>query len=139
MSFPPKTGTFRGPGCQRDTLTPCWLRPWWEPAWNPEDLSFRRGDTQWRIGSRHSATRAAPLALMTIQYRHSLPAPVVRTSASGWLYKHPWITHQNSNPSTSMTHIPCESKLRSVLSSVPRKLGGNLARSRVSCQGCPLI
>ena len=27
--------------------------------------------------------------------RHLIPAPIDRTSASAWLYKHPWITHQN--------------------------------------------
>ena len=31
-----------------------------------------------------------------IQYRHLISAPVDRTSASVWLYKHPWITcHKN--------------------------------------------
>ena len=62
----------------------------------------------------------------TLKYRQSIPAPVDRTSSSAWLYKHPWITCQNNYPSTSMTHVACESKLRSILrSSMPRKLDGN--------------
>ena len=35
-----------------------------------------------------------------IQYRHLIPAPVDRTSASFWLYKHPWVTCQK----ISQTH-----------------------------------
>ena len=35
-----------------------------------------------------------------IQYRHLIPAPVDRTSASFWLYKHPWVSCQN----ISQTH-----------------------------------
>ena len=31
---------------------------------------------------------------MPLQYRHLIPAPVDRTSASAWLYKTPWITCQ---------------------------------------------
>ena len=29
-----------------------------------------------------------------LQYRHLIPAPVNGTSASAWLYYHPWITCQ---------------------------------------------
>ena len=32
--------------------------------------------------------------LRTVQYRHLIPAPVVRTSASAWSYRHVWITCQ---------------------------------------------
>ena len=37
-----------------------------------------------------------------------------QSSASAWLYKHLWITYQYQ-PRTSMTHVACESKLRSVV------------------------
>ena len=34
-----------------------------------------------------------PFYIVTyLQYRHLVPAPVDRTSASAWLYKTPWIT-----------------------------------------------
>ena len=46
-----------------------------------------------------------------------MPAPVDRTSASTWLNKHPWITFQENKPSTSITHVACESKLHSVVRS----------------------
>ena len=51
---------------------------------------------------------------ITVQYRYLIPAPVDRTSASAWLYTHQWIICQNNNPNTSMTHVACESILRSV-------------------------
>ena len=35
-----------------------------------------------------------------LQYRHLLPAPIDRASASAWLYKQPWITFQK----ISQTH-----------------------------------
>ena len=38
-----------------------------------------------------------------LQCRHLIPAPVDRTSASAWLYKHLYIT---------VTHVACKSKLR---------------------------
>ena len=49
--------------------------------------------------------------MLQIQYRHELPAPVDRTSACAWLYKHPWITCLKNKPNTSMTHVACESKI----------------------------
>ena len=52
-----------------------------------------------------------------VQYRHLIPAPVNQTSASAWWCKHPWITCQKNKPSTSMTHVACKSKLRSVVRS----------------------
>ena len=54
-----------------------------------------------------------------LQYRHLITAPVDRTSASAWLYKHPGIAFQKS---TSMTLLTCESKLPSVLRSLLRLL-----------------
>ena len=35
------------------------------------------------------------------QYRHLIPAPVDRTFASAWLYKHQWIECPKNKPSTS--------------------------------------
>ena len=32
------------------------------------------------------------LVMKNVQYRHLIPAPVDRTSASAWLHKQPWIT-----------------------------------------------
>ena len=52
-----------------------------------------------------------------IQYRHFIPEPVARTSASAWLYIHRWITCQIHKASTSMAHVACRSKLRSVVKS----------------------
>ena len=52
------------------------------------------------------------LVYLALQYRHLIPSTVDRTSASTWLYKHPWITCRKNKPSTSMTHVACESKLR---------------------------
>ena len=46
-----------------------------------------------------------------------IPAPVDRTSASEWLYKHPWISCQKNKPSTSMSHLACELKLCSIVRS----------------------
>ena len=40
-----------------------------------------------------------------VHYRHLIPAPLDRTSANAWLYKHPGTTCQRNNPSTSMTHV----------------------------------
>ena len=34
--------------------------------------------------------------LLKLQYRHLITAPVDWTSASAWLYKHPWITCQQN-------------------------------------------
>ena len=51
------------------------------------------------------------------QYRHLIPAPVDRTSASDWLFKHPWIICRENKPNSTMTHVDLESKLRSVLRS----------------------
>ena len=49
-----------------------------------------------------------------LQYRYLIPAPVNRTSASACLYKHPWLPYQKNKPITSMTHLACKAKLRSV-------------------------
>ena len=59
------------------------------------------------------------------QYRHLIPAPVDRTSASAWLYKHLWISCQTNNPSTSMTSVDCEPKLRSVVRTFKHPCPGN--------------
>ena len=62
------------------------------------------------------------------------PAPGDRSSASGWLYKHLWITCQKSQAYQS-----CGSELRSVvrlsMHPCPRN-GGNRACARVLCPGC---
>ena len=50
---------------------------------------------------------------------------VDQTSASAWLYKPPWITCQKNKPSTPMTHVACESKLRSVVKSSMHPCPGN--------------
>ena len=46
-----------------------------------------------------------------LQYRHLIPAPVDRTSASAWSYKHSCITCQKKY------RVACEPKLRSVVRS----------------------
>ena len=56
----------------------------------------------------------AKVFIFLLQYRHLIPAPVNRTTPSASLYKHSLITCQKDNPSTPMTHVACESKLRSV-------------------------
>ena len=77
----------------------------------------------------------------TIQLRHSNPAPVDRMSASAWLHKHPWMTCWKNRPSTSMTHITCESKLCSVMMSSMHpysgKLCGDRACSNILRLDCP--
>ena len=40
-----------------------------------------------------------------LQYRHLIPAPVDRTSASAWLYKHQWMECQKNKPSTSKANV----------------------------------
>ena len=60
-----------------------------------------------------------------IQYRPLIPAPVDRTSASTRLYTNPWITLQEHKPSTSITHVACESKLHSAVSSFMHPCLGN--------------
>ena len=74
-----------------------------------------------------------------LQYRHLIHAPVNRTSASAWLYKIPWITCQKDMPSTSMTHVACESKLSSVVrsteASILRRMGCNRACGRIFSAG----
>ena len=61
----------------------------------------------------------------TPQYRHLIPAPVDRTSASAWSYKHPWITYQEYKPSISINHVACESKLRLVVRAFMHPCPGN--------------
>ena len=63
--------------------------------------------------------------LLRPEYRHLLPAPVARTPASAWLYKHPWIACQKHKPNTSMTHIHWEWKLPSVVGSFMHACPGN--------------
>ena len=60
-----------------------------------------------------------------LQHRHLIPAPVDQTSDSAWLYKPPWITCQTNKPRTPMTHVACESKLRSVVKSSMHLCPGN--------------
>ena len=62
-------------------------------------------------------TLSTATASVLVQYRHLIPAPVDRTPASAWLYKHQWLTCQKNKPNLSMTHEACESKLRSVVRS----------------------
>ena len=54
---------------------------------------------------------------MEIQYRHSIPAKIDRTSASAWLNKHSRIISQISKPSSLMAAVVCKSKLLSVVRS----------------------
>ena len=68
---------------------------------------------------------AVGVLTFNIQYRHLIPASMDWTSGSVWLYKHPWITCPKSKPSTSMTHVACESKLRSVVRSSMQPCPGN--------------
>ena len=51
-----------------------------------------------------------------VHYRHLIPAPVNRTSATAWLYKNMNIMSKNK-PNTSRTYVACESKLHSVVRS----------------------
>ena len=76
-----------------------------------------------------------------LQYRHVIPAPVDCLCVGTWLYKHPWITGQKNKPSTSVTHIPCESKFscEAIHASTPEKLGGNQVCSHVLCPDLPRI
>ena len=60
-----------------------------------------------------------------VQYLHLISAPVDRTSARAWLYKHPWMTCQDNTLCISMTHIACESKIRSVVRSSMHPCPGN--------------
>ena len=69
-----------------------------------------------------------------VQYRHLIPAPVDRTSASAWLYKHPCMTCQNNKPSISM-RIKAVFSCGVIHAFMPRKLGGFRALVRVSCPG----
>ena len=41
-----------------------------------------------------SGFHASGLRKYCLQYRHLIPAPFDRTSASAWLYTHPWVTYQ---------------------------------------------
>ena len=59
-------------------------------------------------------TRPHSISPVKLQYKHLIPSPVDRTSASAWLYKHLWITYQKHKPSTTMTHVASELKLRSI-------------------------
>ena len=52
-----------------------------------------------------------------VQYRYLIPAPVDRTSANARLYTQHLVSCQKNEPSTSMTRVACESKLRSILKS----------------------
>ena len=73
-----------------------------------------------------------------LQCRHLFPATVDRTSVNAWLYKHQWIICQRNTPRHLMTHVTCESKLRSIVrSSMHRKLGRNRVCGRLLCPACP--
>ena len=66
-----------------------------------------------------------PIVVMkgtTVQYL--IPAPVDRTSASAWMYKHLWITSKNML-SSSMTKVAGKSKLRLVVKSSMHPYPGN--------------
>ena len=52
-----------------------------------------------------------------LHYRYSIPAPVDRTCASVWSYKHLRITYKYHNLNISMTHVYCKSKVRLVIRS----------------------
>ena len=96
-------------------------------------LYLRCNSTQnyiYRIKKNHSI----PI-LYKLQYRHLVPAPVNRTSASAWLHRKQWIICAIHKRSTSMIHVACKSNVQSVVT--PRKLGGNRAFSaRINCQHC---
>ena len=49
----------------------------------------------WKIYQLHNFEFTFYYNYKDIQYRHLIPAPVDRTSAYAWFYKHPWITFQN--------------------------------------------
>ena len=78
-----------------------------------------------------------------LQYRHLIPAPVDRTSAYAWLYKHPWITFQNifakhiNDP--RILWIKTTFSWEIIYATMPRKIGGNRACGRVFCPGRPRI
>ena len=55
-----------------------------------------------------------------IQCRHLVLAPVDRTSASAWLYKHPWMNNMSKKQINDPRSLPIKVTFRSM----PRKLGG---------------
>ena len=64
----------------------------------------------------------------------------VWTSAYSWLYTRLWMTCQKHKPSISMTHVACESKLRSVARSSLQPCPGNwvaIERAVVYYAGLP--
>ena len=60
-----------------------------------------------------------------LQYRHFSLAPIDRTSANVWLYKHLWLAYHKHKSSTSITYVACESMLRSVVRSSMHPCQGN--------------
>ena len=57
-----------------------------------------------------------------------MSAQVDRISASAWLYNHPWMS--KNKPYTLMTHVACESMLRSVVRSSMHPYPENWAEGR---------
>ena len=58
---------------------------------------------------------------LNVQYRHSNPAPVDRTPASAWFYKHSGTTCHRNKSSKSMTYVATFS-CEVMFASIPRKL-----------------
>ena len=57
-----------------------------------------------------------PKGNANIQYRQLIPAQVDRTSAQYLVVQTPMDNMSKKKPSTSITHVACESKLRSIVS-----------------------
>ena len=75
------------------------------------------------MGHTRSVTRRNRVTSV-IKHRYLIPAPVDWTSASALVVKTPIWTRYN--PSTSMTHVACGSKLRSVVRSFMHPCPGDL-------------
>ena len=56
-----------------------------------------------------------------VQYRHLIPAPVDRTSACDWSFKHLWITYQR----WTKHRVACDPKLRLIVRSFMHPCPGN--------------
>ena len=106
-----------------------------------DDLSLIEGITFDLFTTTHSTLVKFDFTMHDsdhLQCRHLFPATVDRTSVNAWLYKHQWIICQRNKPRHLMTHVACESKLRSIVrSSMHRKLGRNRVCGRSLCPACP--
>ena len=72
------------------------------------------GSKEWRQNKRVATTSLTCIKWIMlpwgVQYRHLIPEPVDRTSASDWLYNHTHGEHVKKKLNTSMTHVACKSE-----------------------------